>query len=271
MSRPPGSRFPAGSLGLAAAAGGIRLLAALGADRLPLGAHIAFDARLALAALAAAVAMGIALAIPIVWFHLRGSGTTLRSETRSATTSRAAQVLRQGFVVAQIALAFVLLDGAGLLGLSLKRAMAVYPGFQSDHVLTGQISMVGKKYPDPLSGLAFSERLVGELERQPGGLSAGVSNNLPFSGYSGKSAATVKGYVLPPGEPPRGHYSYGVGGDYFRAMGFHLRAGRFLTGEDSRRPERVCVVDEDFARHYWPHSSPLGPSTFPGLGAGPGS
>jgi len=258
-----------GLLGLAAAAGGIRLLAALGADRLPLGAHIAVNGRLGLAALAGAVAMGIALAIPIVWFHLRGSGTALRSETRSATTGRAAQALRQGFVVAQIALAFVLLDGAGLLGLSLKRAMAVYPGFRSDHVLTGQISMVGKKYPDPLAGLAFSERLVGELERQPGGLAAGVSNNLPFSGYSGKSAATVKGYVLPPGEPPRGHYSYGVGGDYFRAMGFHLLSGRFLTGEDSRRPQRVCVVDSDFARHYWPHASPLGRQLFQGSEAGP--
>ena len=264
-----GITLAGGLLGVAAAAGGIRLLAALGADRLPLGAHMAVDGRVALAALAGAVAMGTALAIPVVWFHLRGSGTTLRSESRSATASRAAQAMRQGFVVAQIALAFVLLDGAGLLGLSLRRATEVYPGFRADHVLTGQISMVGKKYPDPLAGLAFCERLVGELERQPGGFAAGVSTNLPFSGYSGKSAATVKGYVPPPGEPPRGHYSYGVGGDYFRAMGFQLRAGRFLTGEDSRRPERVCVVDSDFARHYWPHSSPLGRRLFQGSEEGP--
>src|ERR1017187_3991641 len=67
-----------------------------------------------------------------------------------------------------------------------------------------------------------------------------------------------------PGESPPGHYSYGVGGDYFGALGFSLRAGRFLTAADSRRAERVCVVDEDFARYYWPHSSALGHRLFEG-------
>lgn len=260
-----------GVLGMFVGAGGIHLLAALGADRLPLGAHIAFDGRLALAALGAAIAMGVALAVPIVWLNFRGSTTTLQSETRSATVGRAAQTLREGFVVAQIALAFVLLAGAGLLGLSLKRAIAVYPGFQPDHVLTGQVSMIGNKYPSPSAGLAFTERLVDELDHQPGVLSAGVVNNVPFSGSSGKSSATVKGYVRRPGEPPRGNYSYGVGGDYFRAMGFRLRAGRFLTAADSRGPQRVCVVDEDFARYNWPHTSPLGHQLFQGSEPGPDS
>jgi predicted permease len=246
-------------------------VAALGADRLPLGAHIAFDARLAVAAMLAALAMGVALAVPVVWFHLRVSRNALRSESRAATTGRAAQTLRQSFVVTQFALAFVLLAGAGLLGLSLERAMAVYPGFQPDHVLTGQISIVGKKYPSPWAGLAFTERLVDALGRQPGVLSVGVANNVPFSGGNGKSSATVKGYVLRPGEAPSGIYSYGVGGDYFRAMGFRLLAGRFLTAADSRRHERVCVVDEDFARRYWPYTSPLGRQLFEGSQPGPDS
>src|SRR5260370_1260232 len=67
-----------------------------------------------------------------------------------------------------------------------------------------------------------------------------------------------------PGEAPRGHYSYGVDGDYFAAMGFSLREGRFLTADDSRRSSRVCGVDEDFARYYWPHSSALGQHLFEG-------
>jgi hypothetical protein len=99
-------------------------------------------------------------------------------------------------------------------------------------------------------------------------LSAGVVNNVPFSGNSGKSAATVMGHVLRPGESSRGHYSYGVGGDYFSAMGFSLRAGRFLTAADSRRPERVCVVDEDFARYYWPKASAIGQHLWEGSEAG---
>ena len=92
-------------------------------------------------------------------------------------------------------------------------------------------------------------------------------NNVPLSGNSGKSAATVKGHVLRPGESPRGHYSYGVDGDYFRAMGFSLREGRFLTADDSRRGERVCVVDDDFARYYWPDKSALGQHLFEGSAA----
>jgi putative ABC transport system permease protein len=248
-----------GLLGLAVGAGGIRLLGALGYDRLPLGGRIALDTRLALVALVAAIVMGVVLAAPIAWFNLRRHlGNALQSESRGGTTGRTAQILRHSFIVSQIALAFVLLAGAGLLGLSLQRVMAVSPGFRSDHVLTGQISLPRKNYPDGAARLAFVESLMDKIGHLPGVLSAGVVNNVPFSGNSGKSAATVKGHIPRPGESARGHDSYGVGGDYFRAMGFSLRAGRFLTAADSRGPERVCVVDEDFARYYWPKASAIG-------------
>ncbi len=255
----------AGLLGCAVGAGGIRLLAVLGAGRLPLGAHIALDARVGLVALGGAIAMGIVLAAPIAWFNLRGHlANAIQSETRGGTSSRAAQHLRHSFIVAQIALSFILLAGAGLLGLSLKRAMAVPPGFRSDHILTGQISLPWSRYPDGPARLAFTERLMQEIGRQPGVSSAGVVTNVPLSGNSGKSAAAVKGHILRPGESPHGHYSYWVGGDYFGALGFGLRAGRFLAAADSRRAERVCVVDEDFARYYWPDASALGQHLFQG-------
>jgi predicted permease len=254
-----------GFLGLAGGAGGIRLLSVFGAERLPLGSHLAFDARLAAVALLGAVAMGLALAVPIAWFNLRGHLTgAIQSETRGGTTSRAAQRLRHGFIVAQIALATVLLSGAGLLGLSLERAMAVSPGFRPDHVLSAQISVPWNKYSSWPARLAFNERLLQDISRQPGVSAAGVVNNVPLSGNSGKSAATVKGHTLLPGESPRGHYSYGVDGDYFAAMGFSLVEGRFLTADDSRRSSRVCVLDEDFARYYWPHASALGQRLFEG-------
>jgi putative ABC transport system permease protein len=259
-----------GLLGLAVAAGGIRLLASSGAERLPLGSDIAFHGRLALVGLAAAIVMGIALAVPIAWFNLRGQvEAALKSESRGGTIGHAAQRLRHLFTVAQIALSFVLLAGAGLLGVSLNRTMAVSPGFQADRVLSAQISLIGEKYPSPAAGLAFSETLVNNLTRQPGVSFAGVVNNIPFSGHSGKSAAYVVGHTLRPGESPRGHYSYGVGGDYFQAMGFSLWEGRFLTAADSRRQQRVCVVDRDFARYYWPDGSALGHRLF--QGSDPGS
>jgi predicted permease len=259
-----------GALALAVGAAGIRLLAAWGVDRLPLGSEISFGSAPALAALAAALAMGVVFAAAICWFNLRISpGTGMQSETRGGTAGRAAQTLRHSFVVAQIALAFVLLAGAGLLAASLKRVMAVAPGFRPDHVLTGEVSLPGRDYPNTNAQLVFIDRLTAAMEHVPGVVAAGVANNVPLSGHSGKSAAAVVGYVQRPGESPRGHYSYGVGGDYFRAMGFTLLAGRSVSSEDSVRLARVCVVDADFARHYWPNSSPLGRRLFDGSSIGP--
>jgi predicted permease len=167
-----------GLLALGVGAGGIRLVAALGANRLPLGSEIHFDARMAMVAFGVAVILGVVLASPIAWFSIRlqPSGG-LQSESRGGTAGGAAQTARHSFVVAQIALGFLLLTGTGLLSLSLKRAMDVSPGFRSDHVITGQISLVGSAYPSPEAGLAFIERLVGELGHQPAVLSVGVGNN----------------------------------------------------------------------------------------------
>jgi len=257
-----------GLLGLAVGAGGVQLLRGLGADRLPLGGRIAFDARSALAGLVAAIVMGVVFAVPVVWFHLRRHlGNALQSESRGGTSGRGAQLLRHGFIVSQIALALILLAGAGLLGLSLQRVMAISPGFQSDHVLTGQILLPWADYPEA-GRLKFVESLMDKVDHLPGVLSAGVVNNVPFSGNIGKSAATVAGHVRRPGESARAHYSYGVAGDYFRAMGFSLRAGRFLTADDSPRSARVCVVDEDFARYYWPQGSAIGQRLWDGSEAG---
>ena len=257
-----------GLLGLAVAFAGIHLLRAFGADHLPLGTRIAFDMRLALVSLGTAIVLGIAFAMPVAWFNLRRHlSNALQSESRGGTTGRATQFLRHGFIVSQIALAFTLLAGAGLLGLSLQHAMAVSPGFQSDHVLTGQILLPWAGYPEA-ARLAFIEKLMDNVRHLPGVLSAGVINNVPFSGHNGKSTATVVGHVRRPGESARGHYLYGVAGDYFRAMGFSLRSGRFLAADDSQRSEGVCVVDEDFARYYWPNVSAIGQRLWQGAEPG---
>jgi len=255
-----------GLLGLVVSAWGIRLLEFLGADRLPLGAHIAFDGWLASIGLAGAVVLGVVIAVPIAWFNLSSHlANALQSESHTGTISRAAQRLRHGFIVAQIALAFVLLAGAALLGLSLKKVMAVSPGFRADHVLAGQFTLPFGKYPDESSDrVAVVDRLLDAIGQQPGVAAAGTITNVPLSGDSGKTAVTPKGYVPPAGESLHGHYSYGVSGDYFSALGIPLREGRFLTSADSHRPERVCVVDEDFARRYWPKGGALGQRVFQG-------
>ena len=252
-----------GALGLAVGAAGIRLLGALGVDRLPLGAQVAFDGRLAAISLLGAAVLGLVLAGPVAWFNLRGQPANgLRSESRGGTGSRASQRLRHGFIVAQVSLAFVLLAGSGLLGLSLERAMEVSPGFRPDHVIAGRLTLPRASYAGVASYVSFTDRLLEQVRRQPGVAAAGAVTNIPLSGNNIKSAITVRGHVLRPGESLQGHYTSGVTGDYFAALGIPLREGRLLTADDTHRPDRICVVDEDFATRYWPQGGAIGRQLF---------
>ncbi len=254
-----------GLLGLGVGAAGTRLLAVLGAEHLPLGAEIVFDGRVAIIGLSVALIIGIALGTLIGWYSVRHQeSNALHVESRGATASRAAQRVRHGFVVAQIALAFVLLSGAGLLALSLGNVMALSPGFAAERTLSGHISLPGSSYPNGTSILSFTDRLVRTLGATPGVRAVGIATNVPLSGNDIKSAARVKGHSFAPGESLQGHYSYGVDGDYFRAMGLPLEEGRYLTAADARSPTRVCVVDRDFARRYWPDGRALGQRIFQG-------
>ncbi len=255
-----------GVVGLVVGAGGIRLLGVLGINQLPLGAQIAFDGRLACVALSVALLMGVVLGLPIAWFNLRGHlASALQSESRGGTVTHAAQRLRHGFIVAQIALAFVLLCGAGLLGLSLKKVMEVSPGFRPDHTLAGRISLPWKNYQDSKPRLAFTDRLLEKTRQLPGVVAAGVTTDVPVNGSHDYDVMAIDGYIAVPGAPEIIHQMHWVTGDYFAAMGISLRAGRFLTSDDSHRDDYSCVVDEDFARTYWPQGNAIGHHVFRGI------
>lgn len=252
-----------GACGLAVGAAGVRLLAVLGANQMPLGAQITFGGREELGAMATAVLTGILIGGLIAWQTLRGNpASALHYESRTATTSHAAQRLRHCFIITQVALAFVLLTGGGLLGLSLKHVMSIQPGFPPDHTLTGRIALPWKSYPDWPQRLAFIDRLLEGVRRQPGVSAVGVINNVPFSGDNSTTAFAVKGHIPRPGESIQAHYFYGVGGDVFAALGIPLREGRSLGSADSDR--KVCVVDEDFVRRYWPQGKAIGQRLFVG-------
>ena len=248
-----------GLLGLLVGAFSIDLLARLGTDRLPLGAAIHLDGRVAVVALLASLVVGVLLALPVVYLSLHHRlAPVLQSESRSGTVSRAAQRLRHGFIIAQISLAFVLLAGAGLLGVSLRKILSASPGFRPDHVLTGSISLPWKTYPDPKPRQAFIERLAAALRSAPGVSTVGFGSGLPFTGADSNNAITVEGVAPAPGESIRTHYTSFAFGDYWQALGIPLLAGRFLEDADNHRDQRVCVVDADFARRYWPGQSALG-------------
>jgi predicted permease len=244
---------------------GIRLLSVFGVDRLPLGALVTFNGRLALASLLLSIVIAIAMAVPVAWFSLRNfPAVSLRAESRGDTANFAAQRLRQCLIAVQIALAFVLLTGAGLLGLSLKRTMEVLPGVRVDNTLAGRISLPSASYRDDKARLAFTDRLLEQVQAQPGVTAAGVITDVPVNGVHEYNAMTIVGRAVESGVPPTLHNKYGVMGNYFKAMGIPLREGRFLESSDSRVEMRSCVVDEDFAKLYWPQGGAVGQRIFEG-------
>jgi predicted permease len=144
--------------------------------------------------------------------------------------------------------------------------MSVTPGFRSDHVLSGHVSLPWNSYHEPNAVLSFADRFLDGITAQPGVVDAALATNIPLSGNNQLSAVQVKGRVLQAGESNRGHYTYGVTGNYFSTLGIALQQGRSINRDDTRRPDRVCVVDADFARRYWPQGSPVGQSVFLGGG-----
>ncbi len=250
----------AGSLGgVLLGAFGVALLRRLGTDQIPLGATIAFDGRIAVAAVAIMVVVSVLLAVPIVVFHLHSRlALGLQSDTRGGTAGRGAQRLRHIFIVGQVAIAFVLLSGAGLLGVSLRRVLASPTGFSSDHILTGAIALPWKSYKDDASRRAFVRRLLPAIRALPGVSEVAITTGLPFTGGVNDSVVTVEGIKPKPGEGVRAHYISVVSSDYWTLMGIPLRRGRLLNDADDRPDTRVCVVDQAFADRYWPGEDPLG-------------
>lgn len=253
---------------------GIRLLGVLGVDRLPMGLEVVLSDRVTGLALLVSVAVGIAIGGPVAWFQLRGHLlSALHSETRGSTANHAVQRLQHGFVAAQIALTFVLLTGVGFLAVSLKRTMEISPGFRPDHILTGHISMRHRNYLEDSARLRFAERIVAAIESQPGIQAAGIANNVPVGGKESGNQRRVLtasgGAAISTGSPIAPNI-YGVAGDYFSALRIPVLAGRVFDGSESRRQERVCIVDETYAQRNWPNMSPVDQVVYNGAVGPPG-
>jgi len=249
-----------GLLGLLLGSFGIQLLGSLGIEQLPLGASITFSSRVAAFSLVATIIVGLALSAPIIWFNLNAKlATSLQAESRGGTASRAAQRLRHGFIIAQVALAFVLLSGAGLLGLSLKHVLATPTGFNTEHIITGQISLPWKNYPEVPPRRAFVARLLPAIRALPGVSDAAITDGLPFTGNTSDSVLTIEGYTPQSGKSVRAHYNSRVSGSYWSVMNIPLLRGRLLNDADSESTTaRVCVVDQALADYYWPGTDPIG-------------
>jgi predicted permease len=253
-----------GALGVWIAVAGIGLVRSLGATQLPLGADITFDHRIAAAAIVASLVVGVCMALPIITINRRASPQLcLQGEGRGATASRSVQQLRQAFIIAQIAIAFVLLCGAGLLGVSFQRMLEKPTGFTSEPVLTGQMTLPWMNYRSPTTKIPFVRRLMEEVRTLPGVTHAAVSSALPFTA-EGSAARTIRTEEMnshSSGHLQAHYFSY-VSPEYWKTMGIPLLQGRLFDDGDLQNSPRgapgVAVVDEVFARKYWPGGDAIG-------------
>jgi putative ABC transport system permease protein len=165
-------------------------------------------------------------------------------------------------VVSEVALAVVLLTGAGLLVKSFRQLRAVSPGFDPENVVTMQIALPPAKYREEPQITTFFEQLVERVRTLPGVKYAGVTQSLPLgSGDTYYMALDVPGRTDPQQREGRPFVAYfQVSPDYFPAIGASLLDGRFFRDEDSKPGPPTTIINEKVASFYFPNESPIGKS-----------
>jgi len=246
-----------GGAGLALAAVGLRVLPAL-APGMPRLDEVALDPR-ALAftgglAVLTSLVFGFAPAVQMARPDLTGS---LKEGGRGASGGAGRRRLRQTLVVAEIALAAVLLIGAGLLIRSFWNLQHVDPGFRQENLIAVSLALASPRYADDGQATAFYGQLVERAAALPGVEAAAVANALPFSSDYVNGFRIQERPEPAPGEWPATNY-YAVSPDYFKAMGIPLRRGRLFTDQDREGAPRVVVINEAMARRMFPGEDPIG-------------
>lgn len=190
-------------------------------------------------------------------WHLmrRDPQESLRGVGRSPGEVRGKLQLRELLVGSEVALSVALLVVAGLLLTSFVRLGRVDPGFDSDKILTGEITLPEKRYADENERRRFFDALLDRVESEQGVVAAGLISVLPLRGRMWMDVVTVEGDTRPLGERPIAPYRP-VSPHYFRAMGIPLRSGRTIEQTDA--PRKVAVVSESSARRLWPGEEPIG-------------
>ena len=247
-----------GVAGVALAEGGLRLLIGLlPEDLLPIPG-IKIDGPVLLFATAMTLLTAIAFGLAPAWYSLRSDlNAVLKQGGRSSTAGQS--LVRRMLVGGELALATVLLIGAGLLLESLLRLQQVRVGFEQSHILTFQLSPPPAKYPNQMQSWTLYSRLIAALEAQPGVVSAAVSSGVPFGAgtYSRTPMAPVGPSMLAPGQSVPIDWRT-VSPDYLRTMKIPLLGGRFFTDDDDAGAPAVTVVSQQTAKMLWGSENPLG-------------
>lgn len=250
-----------GALGMAVAEAGVRALVALSPPELPRINAIVVDGRAFAFAFAVTTLVGVIVGLMPALHASRGDLHAGLQRDSSRTTG-GHQVARRTLVVAEVALAVVLLVSAGLLLRSLERIIGVVPGFDASHVLTMQVQVSSpRRFPDDSAFHHFYARALEAVRAAPGVTGAAFSSEVPLSGddYStDEYGVQIEQRANTPAERA-GATRYAVTAGYFETMGIPLRRGRLFEERDmARAPVRPVVVSESFARKAFRDQDPIG-------------
>ncbi len=189
---------------------------------------------------------------------LRAARVDLTDALRERVTTGTGRRLRNGLVVAEMALAMTLLVGAGLLVTTFAKLQAVDPGFDAAHVLSSSIALPAGLYAEPARQVAYFDRLVADVSAVPGVESAGVTTTLPLQGSELDLTFAIEGLPEPtPDNTPNANFD-AVTPDYFHTIRMHAVAGRLFTASDDAQAPPVVAIDEALAQRYFPKENPVG-------------
>jgi predicted permease len=246
-----------GVLGLLLAAGALRLLVAFVSRFTPRAGEIAVDGPVLLFTLAVSLFTGLAFgALPAL---SRTEPADALKEGGDRTGGGAGLRLRNGLIVGQLALSFMLLIGAGLMLRSLLKLHQVDPGFRADRVLTAGLDLNWSRYDTPERRLDFYDRLLPRLRALPGVTQAAFGSTFPLNdSFPWTSALRIESRPLPEGQATPRVDMRVASPEYFQTMGIPVVAGRRFTAQDGAEAAGVAMVNKAMARRFWGAASPLG-------------
>jgi predicted permease len=241
-----------GALGALLAPLAVRALLAISPGGLPRAENVEIDGAVLAVTLVLAVLTGLMFGIlPALQAAKADLGTAMRDDARGASGGRSAQRTKRTLIVAEVALAVVVLCGAGLVLQSFWRLIRVDSGFQPDHVVTLSLKLPAATYSDALTPDRLYGQLTERLNTLPGVRATAIARTLPTDG-SDNWDIEIEGRPIAPGEAaPSPTLQFTTPG-YFAALRIPLRAGRLLTDADDGRTGFSAVVNETMARQFWP-------------------
>ncbi len=254
-----------GACGLAFSFFGLRMLKAFIPSTISQASEIGMDAKVllftALVSLVTGLIFGLAPASQASHFNLND---TLKEGGRDSGASRRGNRIRAALVVSEVAVSFLLLIGAGLLISSFLHLLKLDPGYRAENLLTAKVVLPETKYSDAAKRAAFFSELLRRVTALPGVESAAVASNLPLT-YTGDSMPIgIEGRADPPPDQMPDVIYRTISPGYFGTMGIRLVQGRDFTAQDRNETQRVVVISEKTARHFWPGENPIGKRLKPG-------